>query len=72
MIDFLGKIDFCLNPCFLNKLSDSRQGRREGVKGVSVSRGPNLKSGPGSLDNKRKIDLSERNYLILGPKFVGF
>ncbi len=33
----------------------STQGRREGVKGVTVSRGPALKRGPGDHENKRKL-----------------
>jgi hypothetical protein len=31
------------------------QGSREGVKGVTVSRGPGMKKGPGDHENKRKI-----------------
>jgi hypothetical protein len=30
------------------------QGRREGVKGVAVSRGPDLKKGPENYEYKRK------------------
>ncbi len=48
------------------------QGLREGVKDVTVSRGPGLKRGPGNHENKRKIRKSERNFHILGPKFAGF
>jgi hypothetical protein len=33
------------------------QSRREGVKGVTVSRGPGLKKGPGDHKNKRKTEL---------------
>jgi hypothetical protein len=32
-----------------------KQARREGVKGVTVSRGPDRKRGPGNHENKRKI-----------------
>jgi hypothetical protein len=35
------------------------------VKGVTVSRGPGRKKGPGNHEIERKI-------IILGPKFVGF
>jgi hypothetical protein len=37
------------------KITAKKQGRGEGVKGVTVSRGPALKSGPGNHENKRKI-----------------
>jgi hypothetical protein len=46
-----------------------QQGRREGVKGVTVSRGPDLKKGPGNHENKRKNRIYS---LILGPKSTGF
>jgi hypothetical protein len=36
--------------------SHDLQGRREGVKGVTVSRGPDLKMGPKNHENKRKIE----------------
>ncbi len=43
----------------------SNQARKEGVKGVTVSRGPGRKRGPGYHEIKR-------NSFILGPKFAGF
>jgi hypothetical protein len=33
--------------------------RKEGVKGVTVSRGPGRKGGPGNHENKRKIGYSK-------------
>jgi hypothetical protein len=47
------------------------QGRREGVKGVTVSRGPGLKRGPENHENKRKIGNSKK-FSFLDPKFAGF
>jgi hypothetical protein len=37
-----------------NPKSPYIQGHREGVKGVTVSWGPDLKRGPGNHENKRK------------------
>jgi hypothetical protein len=48
----------CFKICFL-------QGRREGVKGVTVSRGPDLKRGPGNHENKRKIGYSKEILLLI-------
>jgi hypothetical protein len=48
------------------------QGRREGVKGVTVSRGPDLKRGPGNHENNRKIGYSKENSFIMGPKSTDF
>jgi hypothetical protein len=39
-----------------NKETYQKQGRREGVKGVTVSRGPDMKKGPKNHENKRKIE----------------
>jgi hypothetical protein len=44
------------------------QGRREGVKGVTVSRGPGMKRGPKIKEKLGKI----KNSFILGPKFLVF
>jgi hypothetical protein len=46
-------------------------GRREGVKGVTVSRGPDPKRGPGNLENKRKIGYSKEILLFWVPKLSG-
>jgi hypothetical protein len=52
--EFFGlKFGFFSTPI---ELFSPNQGRREGVKGVTVSRGPGLKRGPGNQKNKRKIE----------------
>ncbi len=43
------------------------QGRREGVKGVTVSRGPDLKRGAGNYKKKRKIGQSKEILLFWAP-----
>jgi hypothetical protein len=45
------------------------QGRREGVKDVTVSQNPDPERGPGNLENKRKIGFS-KEILPGGPKKV--
>jgi hypothetical protein len=41
------------------------------VKGVTVSRGPDLKRRPEDLENKRKIDYSKEILLFWAPKLSG-
>jgi hypothetical protein len=48
------------------------QGRREGVKGVTVSRGPDRKRGPGNHKNKRKTGWSKEILLFWGPNLQVF
>jgi hypothetical protein len=55
----------------LINIAKPSQGRREGVKGVTVSQGPDLKMGPGDLENKRKIGYSKRILLFWAPKLSG-
>jgi hypothetical protein len=43
------------------------QGRGEGVKGMTISRGPDVKRGPGNLENKRKIGYSNVILLFWAP-----
>jgi hypothetical protein len=48
------------------------QGRREGVKGVTVSRGPALKMGPGDHKKTKEIQENNQNFLTLDPKLSNF
>jgi hypothetical protein len=48
------------------------KGRREGVKGVTVSRGPVLKRGKGNHENKRKtLSKNQKKFSYFGLKFAG-
>jgi hypothetical protein len=52
---------------YYSKIYGFFQGRREGVKGVTVSRGPGLKRGPGNHGNKRKI-MKYKKLFQFGPQ----
>ncbi len=47
-----------------------QQGRREGVKGLTVSRGPVLKRGPEITKSKEKLNIKKISHL--GPQISGF
>jgi hypothetical protein len=53
-----GSVFWMISLCFDQKAAQEngilRQGRREGVKGVTVSWGPDLIRGPENHENKRK------------------
>jgi hypothetical protein len=67
----LRKVDVNVERIFLKyhreELSPKMQARREGVKGVTVSRGPGRKRGPENYENKRKIGLSKEIPLFWAP-----